>query len=215
MPEVGQELARSWKAQETVLRKFAHLASSCIVLLLATFAHAQQADFMFGAGTLLSSSSHSASVTAVGAEKGGTYLNVSGDVIFKHRIGFNVEGAWRAKQGLDVFGQPYRPILVDVNGVFQPRITKKVGADLMAGIGFQSTRFYGFTDTSSCVNFGTCYSSDNHFLVHIGAGVRYYVWGHVFVRPEAHYYRISNNFQFNSGNIVRLSVSIGYTIGPE
>ena len=35
-----------------------------------------------------------------------------------------------------------------------------------------------------------------------------------FVRPEAHYYRISNNFQFNSGNIVRLGVSIGYTIGP-
>ena len=119
---------------------------------IATFAYAQQADVTFGAGTLLSSSSHSASVTAVGPERGGTYINVSGDVIFKHRIGFNVEGAWRAKQGLDAFGQPYRPILVDANGVFQPRITKKVGADLMAGIGFQSTRFYGYKATSSCVN---------------------------------------------------------------
>src|SRR5437660_10125827 len=124
--------------KEAVLRKFPLLACWCIVLLFATFACAQQADVTFGAGTLLSSSSHSASVTAVGAEKGGTYINVSGDVIFKHRIWFNVEGAWRAKQGLDVFGQPYRPILIDVNGVFQPRITKRVGADLMAGIGFQT-----------------------------------------------------------------------------
>jgi opacity protein-like surface antigen len=197
------------------LRKFALTASSCIALLSATFAYAQQADVTFGAGTLLSSSSHSASVTAVGAEKGGTYINVSGDVIFKHRIGFNVEGAWRAKQGMDVFGQPYRPILVDVNGVFQPRITKNVAADLMAGIGFQSTRFYGYKSTASCVNLGTCYSSDNHFLFHLGAGVRYYVWRHVFVRPEAHYYRISNNSQFISGNIVRLGASVGYTFGPE
>ena len=192
------------------MRKFALLACSCIVLLFATFAYAQQADVTFGAGTLLSSSSHSACVTAVGPERGGTYINVSGDVIFKHRIGFNVEGAWRAKQGLDAFGQPYRPILVDANGVFQPRITKKVGADLMAGIGLQSTRFYGYRAPSSCVNLGTCYTSDNHFLFHVGAGV----WGHVFVRPEAHCYRIRTNFPFNSGNIVRLGVSIGYTIGP-
>lgn len=197
------------------MSKFALLAPACIVLFLATFACAQQADAMFGAGTLLSSTSQSASVTAVGAEKGGTYLSGSGDVIFKHRIGFNVEGAWRVKQGIDVFGQPYRPILADVNGVFQPRITRKVGADFMAGIGFQSTRFYGFKATASCVNLGTCYSSDNHFLLHLGAGVRYYVWGHIFLRPEAHYYRINNNFQFNSGNIVRLGASIGYTIGPE
>ncbi|MBZ5682541.1 MAG: outer membrane beta-barrel protein [Acidobacteriia bacterium] len=197
------------------MRKFALPTTLASWLLLLTFAHAQQADVTFGAGTLLSSSTTSASVTAVGAEKGGTYLNFGGDVIFRHRIGFNVEAAWRAKQGLDVFGQPYRPILVDFNGVFQPRITKKAGADLMAGIGFQSTRFYGFTPTSSCVNFGACYTSDNHFLVHVGGGVRYYVWGHVFFRPEAHYYRISNNFQFHSGNIVRVGASIGYTIGPE
>jgi hypothetical protein len=33
------------------------------------------------------------------AEKGGTYLGVSGDVVgFKHRLGFNIETAWRASQ---------------------------------------------------------------------------------------------------------------------
>jgi hypothetical protein len=182
---------------------------------IASLASAQQGDAMFGGGTLLSSTSNSATLSQVWAEKGGTYLNFSGDVIFKHRVGFNVEAAWRASQGLDVFGQPYRPILVDFNAVYQPRITKKVGADLMAGIGFQSTRFYGFQPTSSCEFFNACYTSDNHFLLHVGGGVRYYVWGHVFVRPEAHFYHINNNFQFNTGDIVRVGASIGYTIGPE
>ena len=197
------------------MRKLALLASSCVALLSAAFANAQQADFTFGASTLLSSSSNSASLTAVGPEHGGNYLALSGDVVFKRRFGFNVEGAWRAKRGLDAFGQPYRPVLIDVNGVFQPRITEKVGADLMAGVGFQSTRFYGLTANAPCTNFAVCYTSDNHFLVHIGGGLRYYVLGHIFVRPEAHYYHITNNFQFHSDNVVRVGASIGYTIGPK
>jgi len=31
--------------------------------------------------------------------------------------------------------------------MYQPKLGKKIGADLMAGIGAQSTRFYGFTNT--------------------------------------------------------------------
>ena len=55
-----------------------------------------------------------------------------------------------------------------------------------------------------------------HFLVDAGAGIRYYVWGHVFVRPEVHYYHIMNNSDFfSSGNIFRVGASIGYTIGPD
>ena len=56
--------------------------------------------------------------------------------------------------------------------------------------------------------------SSNHFLVDLGAGLRYYVWGHVFVRPEVRYYRIFNNTDdFTSDNIIRVGASIGYTIG--
>jgi hypothetical protein len=195
------------------LRKYAFLAAVFVLSLSVNRVSAQQGDAFIGGGTLLSSSSSSDSVTEVGPEKGGTYLNLGGDVIFKHRVGFNIEAAWRASQGLDNFQQPYRPILVDFNGVYQPRLSKKVGADLMAGIGFQSTRFYGFTDTSDCFNFGKCYTSANHFLFHVGGGIRYYVWGNVFIRPEAHFYKINNNFEFNNGNIVRVGASIGYTIG--
>jgi hypothetical protein len=205
------------------LRKFAFIAAvfAMSVFLFGNLASAQQADAMVGFGTALSPGAAgcgSASFTNfVCPEKGGLYTNISGDVIFHRRLGVGFDATWRSSQGdFGGLGQPYRPILFDINGVYQPRISKKAGLDLMGGIGWQSTRFYGFQPTSNCVNFGACYQSSNHFLVDIGAGLRYYVWGHVFVRPEARYYHILNNTDFfSSGNVVRVGASIGYTIGPD
>ena len=150
-------------------------------------------------------------------EKGGLYPTISADVIFHKRVGFNFEASWRARQGNYAgLGIPFRPILFDFNGVYQPHLSKKVGVDLMGGIGWQSTRFYGYQPTSNCVFFGACYTSSNHFLVDVGGGIRYYVRGHVFVRPEAHFYHIVNNTaDFSSNNVVRVGASIGYTIGPD
>lgn len=203
------------------MRKFALFVFVLSFFSCANLASAQQADAMVGFGTILASGNSSSScpvfsTTCVGPEKGGLFTTISGDVIFHRRIGFNFEANWRAKQGLDDAGQFYRPLLFDFNGVYQPRINKKVGADLMAGIGWQSTRFYGFQPTSSCEFFNACYTSNNHFLVHFGGGLRYYVWGHIFVRPEAHFYHIVNNTDvFTNGNVVRVGASIGYTIGPD
>ena len=150
-------------------------------------------------------------------EKGGTYLNLGADIIFKNRIGAAFDVNWKASQGdFGGLGVPYRPLLFTFNGVFQPRLSKKVGADLFGGIGWQSTRFYGYQPTTSCVTFGACYTSSNHFLVNVGGGIRYYVWGHVFLRPEARFFHIMNNDDnFTSGNVIRVGASIGYTIGPE
>ena len=86
----------------------------------------------------------------------------------------------------------------------------------MGGIGWQTTRFYGYQATTNCLVFGSCYTSNNHFLVDVGGGIRYYVWGHVFVRPEVHYYHILNNTDvFSNTNVFRVGASIGYTIGPD
>jgi len=188
------------------------------LLFLPAFAQAQQADAMLGFGTTLSSGSTSCSISnCTVPEKGGLYMNVGADVIFHRRYGFAFDAAWRASQGNYAgLGVPYRPILFDINGVYQPRLSKKAGIDLMGGIGWQSTRFYGYQPTSNCVYFGACYTSSNHFLVDVGAGIRYYVRGHVFVRPEARVYHILNNTDvFSSNNVVRVGASIGYTIGPE
>ncbi|HEY6338075.1 MAG TPA: hypothetical protein VIW68_06245 [Candidatus Sulfotelmatobacter sp.] len=200
------------------MRKLTLLAVICGLLFVASLAQAQQGDAMFGFGTLLSSGSSSSCATSLCPEKGGFYPSVSADVIFHRRIGFNFETTWRGGQGLygGPQGQPYRPIILDFNGMYQPKIGKKAGLDLFGGIGWQSTRYYGYNPSSSCVYFGACFTSSHHFLVDLGGGVRYYVRGHLFIRPEVHYYNIlNNNTDFSSNNVIHVGASIGYTIGPD
>ncbi|MBZ5684795.1 MAG: outer membrane beta-barrel protein [Acidobacteriia bacterium] len=212
------------------MRKFAFLATLIALFVLCSLASAQQGDAYIGGGTMLSSSASSSTLipgtncglnsqgNAVCPEKGGTYLNLGADVIFKGRLGAAFDINWKASQGAfgGPGGQPYRPLLWTFNGVFQPRLSKKAGVDLFGGIGWQSTRFYGYQPTSNCVYFGACYTSSNHFLVDIGGGIRYYVWGHMFLRPEVRYYHIMNNGDnFTSDNVIRVGASIGYTIGPD
>jgi len=198
------------------LRKLAFFATVFAFFALVSVASAQQGDAMFGFSTVMQPSTGGCNLVTC-PEKGGLYPNISADVIFHQRLGIGFDAVWRGGVGnYGGTGQPYRPILYDFNGVFQPKIGKKVGLDLMGGIGWQSTRFYAYNNSFSCVYGFGCYSSANHFLVDVGAGVRYYVWGHMFIRPEAHYYHILNNTDFfNSGNVIRVGASIGYTIGPD
>jgi len=197
------------------LRKLAILAPVCAFLFFAQFASAQQGDIFLGGGTLLSSSNSNSTFPS---EKGGLFINLGGDVVpFKH-FGVNVETAWRATQGVygSETGLNYRPILTDFNALYQPRLGKKLGLDLMAGIGAADTRLYEQGASEPGV---ANYLSTDHFMEHLGGGIRYYVWRHVFVRPEVHYYHIqsnnslSDNGVFNSNNLVRVGASIGYTIG--
>ena len=44
---------------------------------------------------------------------------------------------------------------------------------------------------------------------HFGGGVRYYIYGHFFVRPEAHLYIIKNNQEFSSPYATRVGISLG------
>lgn len=195
------------------MRKLALSVAVFAFLFLAQFATAQQADAMFGGGTLLSSGSCDVN-SGLCPEKGGFYPAVSADVVFRKHVGFAWETAWKASQGSygGPGGQPFRPIITDFNLLYQPKLGKKVGADLLAGLGWQSTRFYlpFCTGTFSCNNF----VSSHHFLVDLGGGIRYYVWNHIFVRPEIHYYRVNNNDNdFTSDNLFRVGASVGYTIG--
>lgn len=199
------------------MRKLALVATVFAILAFAGVASAQQGDAWLGFGTVTQSGSCDV-FTFLCPEKGGLYPNIGADVIFHKRFGAAFDIAWRGGQGAygGTGGQPYRPILWAFNGIYQPKLSKKVGLDILGGIGFQSTRYYGYTPTTGCVYFGACYQSSNHFLVDAGAGVRYYFYGHVFVRPEVRYYWINNNTSdFTGNNLFRFGGSIGYTIGPE
>lgn len=206
-----------------LLKKLAILASVYAFLFLVQFASAQQGDVFFGGGTLLSSNPNSGQL-AIGdiAEKGGTYLNVGGDIVgFKRHFGLMIETSWRASQASYFSYETYRPILTDFNAIYQPHLGKKVGLDLFGGIGIASTRFY-VPYATQCSYFSGCinYNTEDHFMQHLGGGIRYYVWHHVFVRPEVHYYHIDGNTDpvtggFSSDNVFRVGGSVGFTIGPE
>jgi len=203
------------------VRKLLLLFALVFSLTIASSLQAQEFDGAFGFGTV---KAPAATVNSQGfpvpSLSGGLYPSFSGIFRFKHHIGFGGEVSWRAKQaiyggtttGFGSFAQPYRPIFYDFNAVYGTTFQKKAGFDVMAGVGGEDLRFYTpyYTCGFTCTN----YQSSNHFAGHIGADVRIYFWGHAFVRPEAHYYAVHNNFQFNDAKPWRFGASIGYSFMP-
>jgi len=204
-------------------RRFALIAGACI-FLFAALAEGQQIDFAVGGGILESPKLNNSSLSfEQPPEKGGIYPSVNADFVgFRNRrLGLRVETSWRyGKANYPSNGETYRPIFTDVSALFQPQLTRKLGLDLMGGVGLASTRFYLPNAAICTVPGGGCinYTSSNHFMEDLGAGLRYYVWHripHVFVRPEIHYYHIQNNNQFHSDSVARVGASIGYTFGSK
>ncbi len=172
---------------------------------------AQRGDLAIGFGTIEAPSASSASGNySPQTMGGGLYPSFSVDFLLHHNFGVSGEMSWRGGQGLYLGYQPYRPIFYDFNGIWAPRFNKKVGAEISAGIGAESIRFY---QGQYVCNFITCtdYVSSNHFLAHFGGGLKLYVHGNFFVRPEANFYLIHNNQEFSAGYGTRVGASIGYT----
>ncbi len=196
------------------MKRLAYFAGFCLYFLMQPAARGQAFDVAFGMGTLTAPSASSASGKYQPVSlTGGLYPSFSGDFLFKGRFGVQSEVAWRAGKSSYAGFFPYRPIFYDFNGIYAPRFGKSAGAELMAGIGVADIRFYG--PFINCGSFGCSnFTSSNHFLGHFGGGLRLYVHGNFFIRPEAHLYLIRNNFEFSSGRATRFGMSIGYTLGP-
>lgn len=199
------------------MRRFLSLTGAFALFVFTGFAHAQHFDFAVGGSTLFSSVPNTASLSAAPAEKGGVYPDISAELIFKNRFGISADGAFRYKKSLYEGYQRYRPIFYDVNAVFEPRFTRKISADFMAGVGGESLLFYNQFSNCNMGNYGSCpsYINSNHLLLHAGGGPRYYFWRNLFARADANYYFIPNNVEFHSRNVLRLGGSIGYTWGER
>ncbi len=188
-----------------------------VLFLMGGTTHAQEIEAAFGVHTLTAPSAASASGNySPQSLRGGAFASFSGDFLFvKNQIGIHGEVSWRANRSLYQGVQPFRPMFYDFNAIWAPRLAKSVRGELTAGIGVESTRFY--QDFFTC-SFAGCtnYVSVNHFMGHFGGGIRFYLTGHVFIRPEAHLYLIRHNFEFSSARAARFGGSIGYTLGsPE
>lgn len=182
-------------------------------LLLTGPLYAQQINFAFGLNAVGSSTS---SLTTFGRQGigGGAYPSFSGDFLFWKNAGVQGEVAWRGSQNVYQGFQPYRTIFYDFNGIWAPPLGKRVSVELLGGIGAESNRFY--TQFFNCTFTGcTNYVSSNHFLWHVGAGIKFYITDRMFIRPEAHGYFINNNVEFADSIAYRYGASIGYTFGER
>jgi hypothetical protein len=193
------------------LRKLLSISIFCILLEVAALA--QQVDAAFGlsavSGPSASSASGNFSPQSIG---GGVFPTISGDFLFLHHFGVQGEVSWRATRSLYAGFQPFRPLFYDFNAIWAPPVGKYVTPEIMGGIGAESIRFY--TSTISC-SFTSCtnFVSSNHFLGHVGGGLRLYPHGHFFIRPEAHLYFVRNNFEFSGARVLRYGASLGYSFG--
>jgi hypothetical protein len=207
--------------RRTTLKKSALIGYLCIVFLACGSAAAQQFDVAFGVSGVKSAPAADALFSTDNAPQsvgGGTFIGFSGDFLFLKQFGVGGEVNWRAKQNLyQAFGaaQPFRPIFYDFNAVWAPKIGKHAEAEFQGGIGSESARFYQAFFQCSTFSGCTNFVSSNHFLTHVGGGLRLFLTHRIFIRPEAHYYFVRNNFEFSSNNVFRAGASIGYSLSPE
>jgi hypothetical protein len=184
-----------------------------LVLTSVSLAQVAQIDVAAGGSSMFSQKSNSSSEAFILPPlKGGVYPAFTLDARWKNRFGINAEGVFRYHHTFYDGYQEFRPIFYDINGTYTSRVNKKMSADFLGGAGGESLLFYnvfGGCITSTCSD----HLSTTHFMLHAGFDLRYYFWQkrHWFVRPEAHFYRLIDNSQFSSGNILRLGASIGYS----
>jgi hypothetical protein len=188
--------------------------ASAAFSMLSNPAQAQKVDLAFGVSTVDAPGASSADSNHQPVSlTGGTYPGVSGDVLFWHNLGVGAEIYWKATQG-NYGGDPttpFRPLFLDFNAVYSPKLARHTYLELVGGIGALDTRVY----CNGCGNpySGTNYFSDKHFMGDVGAGLKLYPKGGFFVRPEARLYLVNNNLNFSSARIARYGLSIGYTFG--
>jgi len=195
------------------VRKLIAVGSMWWILTLVAPVYAQQVDLSFGGGSL-SAPNNNTTFSGVGESlSGGTYVGFGGDALIKKHIGFQGEIFWRTSQGLYQAQVPYRPLFWDFNGIYASMFSKRVGAEVVAGIGAESLRFY--QGAYNCDLYGNCsnYVSSTHFMGDFGGGLKIYAYKNIFVRPEVRLYLVHNNVEFNSSLAVRYGASIGYTFG--
>jgi hypothetical protein len=205
-------------SSEKTLKKLTFVAIAAAFFVLVSSAFGQGFDAAFGVGSVTSSSPTTGTcptgTCTFPSERGGAYPGFSADLLVHHRMGFEGDIFWKASQGEYGGFNPYRPIFWSINGIWAPRIAKNFTGEVLAGIGAEDIRFYGTLNFSQFAGY-TNYTSSNHFLGDVGAGLRAYFWHDAFIRPEVRLYLIHNNVEFSSGKILRYGASIGYSFGGK
>ena len=187
-------------------------------------AKAQSASIYFGLGTARDGSNGQAIDTFGNGtvfntpRMGGLFETIGGDVMFRQNFGVGFETSFQSQR--NYAGLNYRPLFYDFNAIYSPSVgQRKIVPEIQAGVGGANLRFYlnqSFCDSfGGCSNSNTYLESSNHFQLHLGGGLRLYVKGGLYVKPQIDAHWVNNFFQFGSNWVPEYSMSVGYTFGAS
>ena len=159
----------------------------------------------------------------VGPTLNGAFGTFGADYMWKSYLGFGGEYSWRLSQGFyaPMEDVKYRPDFYDFNAVIHPLPKgSRVVPEFQGGIGGSSTKFYESASgcalsVTACSTVNEYLTSSNHFQVHFSAGVRLYLKGNVYVRPQLDVHYVNNFVEFGSDWVPEYTISLGYTFGEH
>ncbi len=155
---------------------------------------------------------------------GGVFGVFGVDFMFKQHLGFNGEYAFRFAQApyLPLGGLNYRPGFYDFNAVWEPTAgsDKRIVPVIDGGIGgarialyeVQSVSVTGITSTASY----PAGINANHFQIHGAVGVKLYVKGNIFIKPQFDIHYVTHlTDQFGRDWVPQITAAVGYSFGQR
>ena len=205
-------------------RTFGYFSPGCLLLLCASFVHAQATVDIHAGVSGVTAKSTGETIDTFGdgvlhqtPSLDGVLMNFGAGFMLSPRFGVGAELAFKPRQS-DYAGLGYRPLFWDFNGIYHPHpSSKRVVPELQAGLGAVNLKFY--YNQKDCNVFAGCASSNvlvqssNHFQLHAGGGVKFFVTDHVYVQPKFDLHWVNNFFQFGRNLVPQYGVSVGYKLG--
>ena len=132
---------------------------------------------------------------------------------------FGIGAALNFQPTKSIYGPlQFRQLFYDFNGIYAPINRKRLQLRVEGGIGGAHSGF-SYLETS-CVGTAVCTTqstpvgSSSHFQVHVGAGVKFYVKPHIFIRPQFDFRQVPGlTNQFGSDHVIGGTVWVGYNFG--
>jgi opacity protein-like surface antigen len=147
----------------------------------------------------------------------GPFMNFGAGVMASQRFGFGGEFSFKPTK-TDYAGLQYRPFFYDFNAIVHPMTSsKKIVPEVQAGLGGVNMKFYYSQQNCTivgCQNSSTFVQSANHFQLHVGAGVSFFLTSNVYVRPQFDLHWVDNfTDQFKSNWVPQYGIMVGYRFG--
>ena len=216
------------------------LLLSSLLLGSLNYAHAQSVSPYFGLGSATDSAGTGFNLnTLTSCAPGNVFDNINGacepgptiggvfgvfgvDFMLKAHLGFNGEYAFRFAQApyLPLAGLNFRPGFYDFNVVYQPLSGKRIVPLVEGGIGGARIALYQ-TQTVSITGITSTFTipaglNANHFQVHAAVGVKLYVKGNIFIKPQFDIHYVTHlTDQFGRDWVPQYTVAVGYTFGER